>query len=243
MSSTFAAATAIILALSLSGCISESADIGRPPPVVLETPQLALDPLTRPPRDAAARAKVRQALAEIGNGDIQSVRVRIYPRSARDGEGLRRMLVGIGVDPARLTMEPGRWPANRLVLTRAVAETAPCATAISPVDPDDPLPSLMSLAHCTQTNNLANMLVDPGDLVTPPRLSAEDGQFLVDGVESWRKNRSQGLPSQDGSASGGGGGGGSPTTASAGAATLPATLAPTTAGPVAPAAPVASVGQ
>lgn len=212
MRSTFAVTAAAVAALFLSGCISESADVGHPPPVVLETPRSPLALPASASRSAEARAAVRRAIVEIGDGDIQAVRVRIYARSPRDGDGIRRMLVGLGADPARLTLEPGRSPANRLILTRAIAETAPCANAISPADPDDPLPSLMSLARCTQDNNLSHMLVDPGDLVAPPPLSAEDGEFLVDGVRSWRKNRATGLPSQDtsGSASSGFGGGGSP---------------------------------
>jgi type IV pilus biogenesis protein CpaD/CtpE len=206
----------LVLPLIISGCISESADIGRPLPVLLETQQGALRAPDRTPRDAAIRAKVRRAITEIGAGDVLSVRVRIYARSAHDGEELRRMLVGIGADPARLTVEPRRSSANRLVLTRTVAETAPCATAIAPTEAADPLPSLMSLAHCTQTNNLVDMLVDPADLVAPPRLAPEDGQYLVNGVEAWRNGRSAG--------------GGSST----GTATLPS---------AAPAMPAASSGQ
>jgi type IV pilus biogenesis protein CpaD/CtpE len=61
----------------------------------------------------------------------------------------------------------------------------------------------MSLAHCTQTNNLVDMLVDPADLVAPPRLAPEDGQYLVNGVESWRNGRSAGSSRQDASTSGG----------------------------------------
>ncbi len=240
MRPTSRGAAAFALALSVSGCISESADIGRPPPIVLNTPQLAIDPPLRASRDAAARAKVRQAILETGAGDAQSVRVRIYARSARDAEGLRRMLVGIGTDPARLTVEPGRWLANRLMLTRAAAETTPCAAAIDPVEPDDPLPSLLSLAHCTQTNNLADMLVDPGDLVAPPRLAAEDGQYLVDGVESWRRDRAASLPSQDGSGSGGGGGGGGGGSI---ASTVPPTTGTTTAATAAAPPVAAAAGQ
>jgi type IV pilus biogenesis protein CpaD/CtpE len=229
----------LVLPLILSGCISigESADIGRPPPVLLETQQAGLRAPDRTPRNAAIRAKVRQAITDIGAGDVQSVRVRIYARSAHDGEQLRRMLVGMGADPARLTVEPGRSSANRLVLTRAVAETAPCAAAIAPTYAADPLPSLMSLARCTQTNNLVDMLVDPGDLVAPPRLTPEDGQYLVNGVEAWRNGHSAALPSQDGSASGGssGGIGGASSTANTGAATL--------AYPAAPTMPATSSGQ
>jgi type IV pilus biogenesis protein CpaD/CtpE len=190
--------------LILAGCLSESADIGRPPPVLLETEQAGLRASDRNPRDAAILDKVRRAMAEIGAGDLQAVRVRIYARSGRDAEGLRRILVGIGADPARLTVEAGRSPANRLVLTRAIAETTPCATAIAPTTAGDPLPSLMSLAQCTQTNNLVDMLVDPGDLVAPPRLAPEDAQYLVNGVQSWRNGRSAG--SGSGGSSGGTGG-------------------------------------
>jgi type IV pilus biogenesis protein CpaD/CtpE len=193
----------LVLPLIISGCVSDSADIGRPPPVLLETRQAALRAPDRTPRDAVIRAKVRQAIAEIGAGDVLSVRVRIYARSGHDAEEIRRMLVGIGADPARLSVEPGRSSANRLVLTRAVAETSPCASAIAPTEAADPLPSLMSLAQCTQTNNLVDMLVDPADLVAPPRLAPEDGQYLVNGVASWRNGRSAGPSRQDASASGG----------------------------------------
>jgi type IV pilus biogenesis protein CpaD/CtpE len=198
----------LVLPLILLGCVSESADIGAPPPVLLDSEPAVLRASDRTPRDAAVRAKVRQVITEIGAGDLQSVRVWIYARSAHDAEGLRRMLVGIGADPARLTVVPGRPSANRLVLTRAVAETTPCASAISPTYTGDPLPSLMSLAQCTQTNNLVDMLVDPGDLVAPPRLAPEDAQYLVNGVQSWR----------NGSAAGSGSGSGSGGTSAAAAA-------------------------
>jgi type IV pilus biogenesis protein CpaD/CtpE len=214
MSAVFRIAGLIFLLL-LSGCISESADIGQPPPVLLETRQAILRASDRSPRDAAIQAKVHQAISDIGAGDLQSVRVRIYARSAHDAEGLRRMLVGIGADPARLTVEPRRAPTNHLVLTRAVVETTPCAVAIAPTTSGDPLPSLMSLAQCTQTNNLVDMLVDPGDLVAPPRLAPEDAQYLVNGVQSWRNGRSAG-----GGSGGSVGPGGASTTAAA--PTIPA---------------------
>ena len=195
------------LAAALTGCVSESADLGRPTPVVLETPQRPVDLVAQVHGRLATRAAVRRALVEIGDGSVQSVRVVILARSPTTAERLRRLLIGLGVDPVRLTEKSWHGPGDRLVLTHTVAETVPCAAAIHPVAPDDPLPSLMNLARCTQDNNLAEMLVDPGDLVDPPRLAAQDGDSAAGAIRSWRSNRDASLPTQDTTASAGYGGG------------------------------------
>ena len=135
----------------------------------------------------------------MADGEMQAVRAQVRPDTAGDGETIRRFLVGIGLDPARLDVEPpspGRTRPSEVVLTRKRAVTPPCAAAIQFAYPDDPAPSLMSLARCHQANNLANMLVDPADLVAPPALAQQDGAYLAAGVQSWRADRSGPLPSE-----------------------------------------------
>lgn len=187
---------AVLAALGLSGCFNEAANLGAPPPVLLDTTRFVV---AVPRGGVPSRARLRDGILAIGEGQAQAVRADIHLRGGRESEVARRTLVGLGLDPARITVEPLRPGAGvppAVVLSRTAAGTRPCADAIEPGTYGDPAPSLMSLAHCQQTNNLAQMLVDPKDLAAPPRLADQDGAYLADGVRAWRANRATPLPAQ-----------------------------------------------
>lgn len=141
----------------------------------------------------------------MANGNLQGLRAHIRARTLGEAETVGRILLGFGMDPARLSVEqaPRGQRAPEVILSRTLAGTAPCVEAIQPAYPDNPLPSLMSLAHCNQTNNLATMVVDSADLVAPPALAHQDGAYLAAGVRSWRANHSAALSPPDSSSASG----------------------------------------
>ncbi|WP_131115272.1 CpaD family pilus assembly lipoprotein [Lichenihabitans psoromatis] len=223
-----ASIAAFSLSALLAGCTNEAADLGRSPPVLLASVNRELVFAPHQPNGRLAwRARLKHDIAVVSDGERQAVRAHIVASSAREAETLRRALVGNGIDPSRITATAPPPPAREasVLLTRAVAGTPDCADAITPAFGGDPLPSLMSLATCTQSSNLAAMLVDPADLVAPPRLAPSDGAYLAAGVTSWRANRRTGEPSVDttgaspdaggGSASGGSTSAAAPTTSTA----------------------------
>ncbi len=210
----------LLCVIGLSGCVNESADLGAAPPVLLSSPARVILVPPQALRTVTGRARLRQELYAVAGRDIQGLRARIRPRTIGEAEPIRRMLVGLGMEPARIAMDlqaPGERHPTELLLSRTLAETAPCADAIHPAYPDDPLPSLMSLARCTQTNNLAAMVADPADLVAPPALDHEDGVYLTGGVHDWHANRGLALPAPGTSSpsSGASSSAGSPSTAAA----------------------------
>jgi type IV pilus biogenesis protein CpaD/CtpE len=183
---------ATLAALLLAGCANEAADLGSPTPISLDTvAREVVVPLYAFRSVESRNGWLRQEVGAIADGNIQAVRAEIIAREAGEADALRRTLVGLGLDPARITTFGGRTPrrASVVVLSRTVAGPADCKNSIVRAFPDDPLPSLMSLASCTQTNDLAAMLVDPADLVAPPALRPADGAYLVDGMRAWRTDR------------------------------------------------------
>lgn len=186
-------ALATCLALLLAGCLNEAADLGRTPPSGLVTARRAI-PLS-PGAAGSAAQRLGRGVAVIAEGDVASIRASMVAVPVRRQEGVRRTLVRFGVDPARITASAqpvGQPPA--VVLTRTVFLAADCRAAVTPAYPDDPLPSLMSLARCHQANDLGAMVADPADLVAPPTLQHADGSYLADGVTAWRADRQTALP-------------------------------------------------
>jgi type IV pilus biogenesis protein CpaD/CtpE len=184
--------TAGIAAL-LGGCADGAANLGAPPPVALTTSyrEFAI------PLDASRPSNLRlqRGIDALAAGDRQAVRARIVAPGVAQNRKARQVLIGLGLDPARIvdSVAPGRG--TTVFLSRTMASTRDCAAAITTAYPDDPMPSLLSLSRCTQRNNLAAMLVDPADLVAPPPLGHADGSYLVNGVRSWRGGRQTQLPS------------------------------------------------
>ena len=167
------------LALALAGCVNEAQELGQPPPVQLTVARRTLvvalqgDPRLRP----GAREQLRSVVTELGGASPLGVRARISAASAGDADAVRRALLGLGVDPAHIVIERTGdvRPLRPLVrLTRSFAATRGCDAAITPARYDDIAPSLDSLQHCVEQNNLAAMLVDPADLVDPPALAPAD---------------------------------------------------------------------
>ena len=233
--------------LALPGCTDEAADLGHPPPIELATARrLLLVRLQDDPRLAAdERARLDRAVSALAEGDAQAVRARVQAADPGDGETVRRALIASGVDPARITVEPSAVVARLtpvVALSRTFVHTTDCAAAIGPAWRGDPLPSLMSLGRCTQSNNLAAMLVDPADLAAPPALAPADGAYVVDGLRAWRAQRGAGLPSvvpdnaEPGPAGSGASGGGIPAAGAPAGAVVPATA------PVVPASPAIPPG-
>lgn len=183
---------ATCLALLLSGCVDEAADLGRTPPSGLVTTSREI-PLSTDASGSAAQ-RLGRGVAAVAAGDLGAVRARMVAVPVRRQDGVRRALVRLGVDPSRITAWAGavRQP-PAVVLTRTAFLPADCRAAVTPSDPDDPLPSLMGLARCHEANDLGAMVADPADLVAPPALQHADGSYLADGVTAWRTERQTGL--------------------------------------------------
>jgi len=184
-------------ALLSSGCTNEAADLGTPSPVALATnAREIVVPLSASRAPKERNRQLEQSVDAIANGDRQAVRARIMATSGGEAEALRGTLIALGLDPARITVAAGRKPRRSpvVVLARTASRPADCRAAVTLAYPNDPLPSLMSLAHCQQADDLAGMLVDPADLLAPPSLAHADGAYLTDGVRSWRASRVDALP-------------------------------------------------
>ena len=205
----------------LGGCADEAANFGRPPPVALTTFNREVSISFKASR--FSERSLRRNVDVIAQGDLQSVRARIVAASFVQIKDARQALIGIGIDPARITESTALRARNvTIFLSRTVAATNDCAAAAALAFPDDPSPSLLSLSYCTQNNNLAAMVVDPADLAAPPAPGHADGAYLANGVRSWRENRRTPLPSVPTSAGVDPSGGGS-------VAVPNSSLAPTTA--------------
>ncbi|WP_036049711.1 hypothetical protein [Bradyrhizobium sp. Tv2a-2] len=187
----------IACALVLAGCANEAADLGRPVPTGLVTLHREVEAPSGSYSNKARR--LRRQAAFIAEGDMQAVRADIVAAPPGEAEVLRHVLIGAGIDPARITVSsfavlprapnPRRKPF--IIFTRTIAAPTDCRASIDFAFPDDPSPSLMSLAHCLQTRDLAAMLVDPADLVVPPKLGRGDGAYLANGIRAWRTHGSE----------------------------------------------------
>lgn len=175
----------------LAACVDETAELGRPPPVALATARQTLvlrlrgDPRLQP----GEPERLRQAADVLAPGDHQPIRAHIIAFDRGDSDAAWRALVALGIEPARITTSWSSATAPlrpTLELSRTIARTEDCEQAVTPGWHGDPSPSLTSLGRCAQDNNLANMLVDPADLIAPPALSAADGPSAVGAVARWR---------------------------------------------------------
>jgi type IV pilus biogenesis protein CpaD/CtpE len=173
-------------AVMLAGCADEAAEFGRPVPVHLRTLRREV---AAPPASGSNAAWLRRQAGVIAAGDLQAVHAEIVAASQPQAESLRGALIQAGIDPVRITASARISPSRRraaIVFTRTVADTGDCRASIGFAFPDDPSRSVMSLGHCLKTNDLANMVVDPADLVAPPNLGRGDGANLANAVRSWR---------------------------------------------------------
>ncbi len=178
------------MAVLLGGCTSGAPNFGTIPPVALATSERQLVVPFRPSRFLSLR--LRRTIDVLAEGNVQAVRASIVAPSIAQIEEVRQILISVGLDPARITAStvPFKRASNAIVvLSRTVALPSDCSEAVALAFPDDPTPSLLSLSRCVQNNNLAAMVVDPADLIAPPKLGKADGAYLANGVQSWRTNR------------------------------------------------------
>jgi type IV pilus biogenesis protein CpaD/CtpE len=182
----------IVWALLLAGCANEAADRGHLVATNLVTLRREVPaPLGAYSNPLKAR-RLRQQAISMAEGDMQAVHAEIVGASPGEADVVHRALIGAGIDPTRITEATWLpWLRRRpaIIFTRTVAASADCSGSVDFAFPDDPSPSLMSLAHCTQDHNLAAMVVDPSDLVAPPNLDPADGAYLANGVRTWRAHR------------------------------------------------------
>jgi type IV pilus biogenesis protein CpaD/CtpE len=177
----------VAVPLLVAGCADEAAQIDRSTGVQLVTVRREVVV----PVGLASNANwlLRQA-GFMAETDLRAVRAEIVTERPREAEVLRRTLIKSGIDPTRITtLSSGTGTSRRpvIVFTRTIAETQDCRASVHFAFPDDPSQSLMSLAHCLQDNDLANTVVDPADLIAPPRLENGDGAYLAGGVRAWRQ--------------------------------------------------------
>jgi type IV pilus biogenesis protein CpaD/CtpE len=181
------------VALVLGGCADSAADLGTvsAPTLVTSRQQLTI------PANAsrASNLYLRRNIDAIAQGNLQAVRAHIVATNVTQPGKLRETLIGMGLDPTRITesTSPSMHPASAtVILMRTTATPTRCAAALA--FPDDPTPGLLNLSRCVQDSNLAAMVVDPADLVAPPKLGPTNGAYLVNGVQSWQQNRRTPLP-------------------------------------------------
>jgi type IV pilus biogenesis protein CpaD/CtpE len=192
--------SAIALTLAapvIVACADGAADFGRPHPVALVTAREQLTVSVDGSR--ASNLQLRRSIDLIAEGNLQAVRAYIVAVSVAQARRVRELLIGMGLDPTRMTetiASSRHYTGASVILLRTTASPTDCAAAIAPAFPDDPTPSLSNLSRCVQDSNLAAMVVDPADLLAPPRLGPTDGAYLANGVRSWRGNSRTPLPAE-----------------------------------------------
>lgn len=187
------------LALLLAGCANDSPnDLGRTPPVVLTaTERLVAVRLTPPDRlTGIEQDRLSDAIGSLG-GPASGLRAQVQAAS-ETGAAVRRGLIGLGLDPDRVTLAvTATAPADEALvsLRRTRAAVPDCGQAMASDAGADAAASLISVSRCIDARNLAAMLVDPGDLATSPHPPAGDGAAAAGSVRAWRTRQGDGLPS------------------------------------------------
>ena len=176
-------AARVLAACALGACTfpDSAADRGTPPPI--EATVLQEEAVLRLSADenlpVAERDALERAVRLVALGRPGAVRAAVTART-REAETVRRALLGLGLDPARISAAGnGQAPPLGAVvsLSRVVLHLRDCGAAIQPAtDPGlDVAASLDSIGRCVGANNLAAMLADPGDLLTSPPLEPQPG--------------------------------------------------------------------
>ena len=204
--------------LWLSGCNDPTIDLGVPPPVTLVEQRIVV-----PLHGSVERRALEDAVETLGGPQRDgSVRAVVSVASPRRAEAVREALLRLGLSPALVSLAEARG-SDTVLLSRTRAHVADCSSALA-TGPDGGVSrSVTSLGTCIQANNLAAMLVDPADLVSPPRLEPADGARAAQAVLRWRNGGAAPAGGQASAGSGdeissGGGGGQAPGQAGGGGA-------------------------
>ncbi|MGI4939308.1 MAG: hypothetical protein ACRYHQ_01845 [Janthinobacterium lividum] len=196
--------------LTSSGCATDPAlERGRPPELALFTTAIAV------PLDQEDPAWALQgAINELHGRD--GLRARILASDPSRARIAWTRLVGLGIEPARITVAAD--PGDRVILTRTEMQSPSCATSLRPDWSGDVSDSVDSLGHCIAAADLAGMVYDPADLVAPARLQPAEGAASVQPVHQLEGSLSTptALPSGATGGSRSQGSGGSPQSAPAG---------------------------
>jgi type IV pilus biogenesis protein CpaD/CtpE len=179
----------LIGALALVGCADGAADLGQPVPVYLSGFHRVVDaPFGTATARAGTTRSLREAIGSLAQGDVAALHADVVAISPGDAEALRRVLVGHGIDPARITVMQalGGQRTPSITLTRIAFAASDCSEAVGPTWTNDPTPSMMNTARCRQDQDLAATLVDPADLVGPPALGRGDGAYQAGNVRVMR---------------------------------------------------------
>ena len=177
------AGLALFLLASLAGCDDPAIERGVAPPIAIDIDR-AVIPLYR----FAAGRVLRERVATLApQGDTGVLHARIETLNEAEAEAARDLLIRLGFDPVRIVIRA--TPANTVALSRIDVGVAPCSTALHADWLGDVRDSVTSLGTCVQTNNLAEMLDDPVDLIAPQRLGTADGAVSADAVHRWEQGR------------------------------------------------------
>ena len=181
----------------LGGCTlpDESAQRGTPP--AIEASLLRQDTIVQLPDPRRlpinAHARLLGAVRLVALGEPRAVRATIVAQAV-EAQTVRQALIGLGIDPARIraaNADSAEPSVARVSLARFVLHTRDCIAAIQPsTNPGiDVASSLDSVGRCVQSNNLAAMLVDPGDLLASTRLGPTPGADAVAAIIRERTQR------------------------------------------------------
>ena len=190
----------VIYLLFLGGCRDYAIDKGSPPPVLLtQTQRYVVFPATWG-IDTPTRNTLRQAIRYLGPPDATEATINAPNQQAAE---TRTELLGQGVDPDRIRVGSSDGATSGVLLTHTNAAASSCNLAVATTS--DPVLSLDSIGRCVQENNLAEMLVDPQDLVQSPVPEYEPADRPVKAIQELNHGSSSGQGAGSGTASSGGG--------------------------------------
>ena len=199
MSVAMARVGALGIVMMVAACNDPAIELGRPPPIELSVIQATV----RLYGSGAARV-LRLAVARLAQGELQAVRAVISTADASKAGAARTRLIEDGIDPAAIVVRAGSD--NVIVLTRFTANPTSCNAALTPGWLGDAADSVTSLGQCVQANNLGQMAVDPGDLVSPTPLAPSNGAVAARAVLDWEQGTGRSSAADAGSSNGSGGG-------------------------------------
>ena len=165
--------------LWLGACDDPSIDLGTPPPVTLVEQRMVV-----PLHGGVERPALSAAIAALG-GSGGSIRAVMSVERPRRADAVRRVLVGLGLSSALVTVADDRGQ-DTVVLSRTRTHLENCSSALATAPDGGVSRSVLSLGSCIQANALASMLADPADLASPPNFQPASGARAAQAVLRWQ---------------------------------------------------------